>query len=191
LDSARKSYKIMQVLWKQPNRLSIDNAVDLYLESGWFESEPGHWLSWLRLFMIFLSHSKQISRCNFNYAATSFQIASCERFLSLLVIRRQLHASILKLREYLLNPLEKTCIIQKQLEPLGTCVVFCLPMELSFHAPWIVNAGRTTKCYLLQTLPRFIERDNMNTTSRSFVYSSNCYSFYLPRVSLKVFDMLH
>jgi len=36
------------------------NALDMYLEDTWSESQPRYWLSWFKFFMVFLSHSRQI-----------------------------------------------------------------------------------------------------------------------------------
>jgi hypothetical protein len=52
-------------------------ALDLYLGGFQFESQPGHQLSWLRFFIIFLGPSKQMLG---SILSASFQILSNSLF---------------------------------------------------------------------------------------------------------------
>jgi hypothetical protein len=48
-------------VWTRPNHL------DLYSGGARFETRPGHWVSWLRFFVVLISHSRKNVRWYFEY----------------------------------------------------------------------------------------------------------------------------
>jgi hypothetical protein len=72
------SWKNQSHVFLREHVSSNSSTVDSYLGGVCFESEPGHWLLWLRSFKVFLSPSKQMLEEYISKISTEFhQVQQC------------------------------------------------------------------------------------------------------------------